>query len=50
MAIGGEIWQTSFYDRRVRDAGEYMGFRDYIHNNPVKTGLAPLVSPVIIPR
>lgn len=34
-----EIWQTSFHDRRVRDAEEYEGFRRYIHENPVKRGL-----------
>ncbi len=31
-----EIWQTSFYDRRVRDAAEYQRFAHYIHQNPVK--------------
>ena len=35
-----EIWQTSFLDRRVRDAAEYQKFRDYIHQNPVKRFLA----------
>lgn len=34
------IWQQSFYDRRVRDAAEYAAFRNYIHQNPVKRGLA----------
>jgi putative transposase len=24
LAFHGEIWQTSFYDRRVRDADEYL--------------------------
>jgi putative transposase len=39
--IGGtkEIWQNSFYDRRVRDSAEYARFRHYIHQNPVKRGL-----------
>jgi hypothetical protein len=36
----GEIWQPSFMDRRVRDSQEYQNFRDYIHQNPVKAGLA----------
>ena len=36
----GEIWQTSFMDRRVRDAEEYQRFRTYIHQNPIKAGLA----------
>ena len=34
-----EIWQTSFHDRRVRDAEEYQRFRQYIYENPVKRGL-----------
>jgi len=34
-----EIWQTSFVDRRVRDAAEYENFRNYIHQNPVKRSL-----------
>jgi putative transposase len=40
LGFGGEIWQTSFYDRRVRDWEEYCAFRRYIHLNPVKKGLA----------
>ena len=35
----GEIWQTSFYDRRVRDIEDYYAFRNYIRENPVKRGL-----------
>jgi putative transposase len=35
----GKIWQPSFHDRRVRDAEEYGGFRQYIWQNPVKRGL-----------
>jgi putative transposase len=35
-----EIWQPSFYDRRVRDAGEFFAFREYIRQNAVKRGLA----------
>jgi putative transposase len=41
LEFGAEIWQTSFYDRRVRDADEYERFRLYIHTNPVRRGLAP---------
>jgi hypothetical protein len=26
-----EIWQPSYYDRRVRDMEEYVAFREYIH-------------------
>jgi putative transposase len=39
LRVQGEIWQTSFYDRRVRDANEYLRFRHYIHMNPVRRGL-----------
>lgn len=36
----GEIWEKSFYDRRVRGAEDYFNFRHYIRRNPVKRGLA----------
>jgi len=39
LRFGGEIWQTSFYDHRVRDANEYDKMRIYIHQNPVRAGL-----------
>lgn len=35
-----EIWQPSYYDRRVRDTEEYFAFREYIRRNAVKRGLA----------
>jgi putative transposase len=41
LGFVGEIWQTSFCDRRVRDASEYARFSHYIHMNPVPRGLAP---------
>jgi len=34
-----EIWQRGFTDRRVRDMEEFVGFRHYIHENPVKARL-----------
>lgn len=40
LGLEGEIWQTSFHDRRVRDASEYSGFQQYIYMNPVHKGLA----------
>jgi putative transposase len=40
MGLLHEIWQPSFYDRRVRDASEYVAFREYIRQNPVKRGMA----------
>ena len=39
LGFSGEIWQTSFYDHRVRDAAEYQKIREYIHRNPVRRGL-----------
>ncbi|MBZ5631179.1 MAG: transposase [Acidobacteriia bacterium] len=39
LGVGGEIWQTSFYDRRVRDMGEFEKMRIYIRENPVRAGL-----------
>ena len=36
LSFAGEIWQPSFYDRRVRDIKEYCAYREYIHLNPVK--------------
>ncbi len=40
LGFQGEIWEHSFYDRRVRDAAEYSQFREYIHRNPVKARLS----------
>ena len=39
LEFAPEIWQTSFYDHRVREANEYARFRHYIHMNPVCRGL-----------
>ena len=39
LGLAGERWQTSFYDRRVRDAVESQRLRTYIHENPVRRGL-----------
>jgi putative transposase len=35
-----EVWQPSYYDRRVRDIEEYFAFREYIRQNPVKKWMA----------
>jgi putative transposase len=40
LGFGGEIWERSFYDRRIRDLAEYENCWNYIHQNPVKAGLA----------
>jgi len=39
LGFRGEIWQTSFYDRRVRDLTEYRAYCDYIRSNAVKQRL-----------
>jgi len=39
LGFAHEIWQPSYYDRRVGDAEEYFAFREYIWQNPVKKGL-----------
>ena len=39
LAFNSEIWEKSFYDMRVRDEREYLSFKQYIHQNPVKRGL-----------
>lgn len=35
----GEIWESSYYDHRVRDSVEYARMRTYIHENPVRRHL-----------
>lgn len=40
LGIHSVIWQTSFHDRRVRDAAEYEKFRQYIWQNPVTARLS----------
>jgi REP-associated tyrosine transposase len=37
LGLGGERWQTSFCDRRVRDTVEYVRFRTYIVREPRAT-------------
>jgi putative transposase len=39
LGFHGEIWQPSYYDRRVRDESEYRAFGEYIRLNPVKKRL-----------
>lgn len=38
------VWQHGFADARVRDVEQYFGYRKYIHENPVKRGLASLAA------
>ena len=40
LGFGGEIWETSFHDRRIRHENEFLQFREYIHCSPVRAGLS----------
>jgi putative transposase len=44
LGFVGEIWQPSYYGRRVRNIEEYMAFKEYVHKNPVKRGLVSVAS------
>jgi putative transposase len=39
LNFSGEVWQRGFTDHRVRDEAEYLDFRTYIFENPVKARL-----------
>ena len=34
------VWQPRYWEHRIRDEEDYFRYRDYIHMNPVKHGLA----------
>jgi len=36
LQFGGEVWEKSFTNHRIRDASDYAKHREYIHNNPVR--------------
>jgi REP-associated tyrosine transposase len=38
-AESGELWQARFFDRALRTVEEYNGTVEYVHLNPVRTGL-----------
>jgi putative transposase len=40
LRVKKEVWQPSFFDRRIRNSLEYQKFKDYIWQNPVKRFLA----------
>ncbi len=40
LDFSGEIWQRGFSDVRVLDEQSFEQHRAYVHNNPVKRGLA----------
>src|SRR5205823_9616438 len=49
LGFGGEIWQTSFYDRRVRDIKEYYAFRSEEHTSELQS-LAYLVCRLLLEK
>jgi putative transposase len=40
LGFADEIWEKSFYDRRVRGVEDYFNFKQYIRRNPLKQQLA----------
>jgi REP element-mobilizing transposase RayT len=42
LGFPGEVWEKSFYDRRVRGIEDYYNFKQYIRRNPVQRGLTGL--------
>ncbi len=53
LGFGGEVWEHSFYDHRVRDLGEYQRFRHYIRQprheslGECKRGIPLTVQPLL---
>lgn len=41
FAWNGDIWQTGFTDRRIRDEQEWNTHLDYVRMNPVRARLVP---------
>ncbi|MCL4501691.1 MAG: hypothetical protein M1438_07515 [Deltaproteobacteria bacterium] len=39
ICLIGNLWQDERFDRILRDYDEFLEKWNYIHNNPVKTGL-----------
>jgi len=44
LGFAGEIWEKSFYDRRVRGDEDYYNFKQYIRQNPIKRGLVSVLA------
>jgi len=36
----GKLWEDGFYDHAIRNQDDFREIVEYIHNNPVKNGLA----------
>ena len=44
LSLQSLVWQESFTNHRIRDSEDYYRHREYIHQNPVKAGLARMLS------
>ena len=44
LGFAREIWEKSFYDRRVGGAEDYYNFKQYIRQTPMKQGLVTEVA------
>lgn len=44
LARSGSFWHQDYFDRFIRDEGHLERTIDYVENNPVKAGLAPVAS------
>jgi hypothetical protein len=40
LGRSGRVWQIEFWDRYIRNEEHYFSAIEYIHQNPVKAGLA----------
>ena len=40
LGLRGPVWQKGFSEIRVRSADDYLQFRDYIHQNPIRRFLS----------
>jgi putative transposase len=44
LGFAGQIWEKSFYDRRVRGVEDCYNFKQYIRQNPIEEGLVALLA------
>jgi putative transposase len=39
IGVNSEIWERGYVDHRIRDGANYDHHREYIRQNPIKSGL-----------
>jgi putative transposase len=42
LQFGGEVWEKSFTNHRIRDAADYVAHQKYIWQNPARARLVSL--------